>query len=432
MIWAWGQFLDHNITITRNQSGSSPETLPITTPLDDAYPGYTIPFTRSVFQLDSGGVRQQTNGMSSFIDGAGVYGFDSHRAYALRKLDGTGKLKDHPADNGERILPYNVNSLDNESPPGTNPTDFFLAGDVRANEVVFLISLHVLFVREHNRLCEEIIDRTPTLLGNDEVIYQQARRMVSGFIANITYNEFLPAILGKQITGIYNSTVNPTLATEFSTFGYRIGHSMISSEIQIGNNVNNTIAVRDSFFNPSYIQQNGSNAVLFGLTQGLAQNVDGVLVEDLRTFLFGPPSMNMLHDLAALNIQRGRDHGIPGYNTVRQAYGLGTFATFNDIPTSQSNRDKLAAIYESPNFIDPWIGAIVENHVPGAVVGELVSAILTDQFTRLRAGDRFFFENDNALSPADKVAIRNTKLSDVLSRNTSGFTFAIDVFRVPS
>ena len=429
MVWVWGQFLDHCITITDNQEGADAEKLPITTPPDDAYPGFTIPFTRSVFK-NIDGVRQQFNAMSSFIDGTNVYGTTIERAYALRTLDGTGKMKTTIGDNGELLLPYNTEGLPNSSPQGSDPLTFYLAGDVRANEVSTLLGIHTLFVREHNRLCDQIIKNEPGLVGQDEMIYQKARRWVVAFMQNITYNEYLPALLGgKTIQGSYNKDICADMCIEFSTAGFRLGHTMVSSEVQVGSNPSDVVLVRNIFFNPNYVKTNGVDNILFGVTQKLMQNIDNIVVEDLRTFLFGPPEMGMLHDLVALNIQRGRDHGLAGYNAIRASYGLSTFSNFTDIPTSVDIQNKLASLYDSVDDIDPWIGMVIENHLPGEAVGELIHTVLIEQFTRLKLGDRCYFENDPAFTGSEKSQIRMTKLSDILNRNTK-FMFKKDVFHL--
>ena len=111
------------------------------------------------------------------------------RAAALRTNDGTGRLLVSEGD----LLPFNTPGLPNAG--GTGP-ELFLAGDVRANEQVGLAALHTLFVREHNRLAQEMAANDPSLTG--EEIYQEARRIVGALIQVITYNEFLPALLGPN------------------------------------------------------------------------------------------------------------------------------------------------------------------------------------------------------------------------------------------
>lgn len=145
-----------------------------------------------------------------------------------------------------------------------------------------------------------------------------------------------------------------------------------------------------------------------------------------RPVVVAPP-----YDLPALNIQRGRDHGLCGYKTMRECFGLaGVSNDFDTIPTTPERRRALSQLYDRPDDIDPWVGALVETHAPGAVVGPLVKAILVEQFDRLRHGDRFWFENDHALSVDEKAAIKRTKLADVLRRNATG-DFPDDAFRVP-
>jgi hypothetical protein len=55
--------------------------------------------------------------------------------------------------------------------------------------------------------------------------------------------------------------------------------------------------------------------------------------------------------------------------------------------------DALQEVYGSVNNIDLWVGCLAEDHADGASVGPLVSAIVSDQFERLRDGDRFWYEN---------------------------------------
>lgn len=129
------------------------------------------------------------NQITHFIDASNVYGSDDVRAAALRTNDGTGRLLVSAGD----LLPFNSPGLPNAG--GTGP-ELFLAGDVRANEQVGLTAMHALFVREHNRLAAEIAGSSPELTG--EEIYQEARRFVGALMQSITYNEFLPALLGAN------------------------------------------------------------------------------------------------------------------------------------------------------------------------------------------------------------------------------------------
>ena len=95
-------------------------------------------------------------------------------------------------------------------------------------------------------------------------------------------------------------------------------------------------------------------------------------------------------DLVALNIQRGRDHGIPGYNAFRELCGLKKvehFDYFGDyIPPKIVERMKL--IYDSVDDVDLFIGGVSESPVPGSLLGPTFQCIIGDQFLRLQHGDR--------------------------------------------
>src|SRR5262249_39121370 len=158
-----------------------------------------------------------------YIDASMVYGSDPARAAALRTFEG-GKLK--TSANGQ-LLPLNTDGLPNADPFRLGAR-LFLAGDVRANEQADPTVVHTLFVPEHNRLADRIPDRYPGL--NDEQVYQVARRLVGAEMQVITYEEYLPAVLGFDYApdpedAVYNPAVNASITNSFAHAAFRFGHS---------------------------------------------------------------------------------------------------------------------------------------------------------------------------------------------------------------
>jgi len=145
----------------------------------------------------------------------------------------------------------------------------------------------------------------------------------------------------------------------------------------------------------------------------------------VRNFLFGPPGAGGL-DLAALNIQRGRDHGLADYNTMRAAYGLPKVTRFSQITSDAALAAQLEATYGQVNNVDAWIGGLAEDHVAGGSVGPLFTKVIVDQFTRLRAGDRLYFEA--WMSRSDVAAIKRTSLASIITSNTALTTVQRNVF----
>jgi hypothetical protein len=433
LIWQWGQFIDHDIDLTREGDGESFNVLvPSGDPMFDplATGDAEIGLVRSASSEASGtGIdnpRQQVNDITAFIDGSMIYGSDVQRAKALRLLS-SGRLK---TSEGE-LLPFNELGLANAGGTGDS---LFLAGDIRANEQVGLTSMHTLWVREHNRIADAIAAQDHE--ASDESIYQQARAMVIGEIQVITFNEYLPAVLGQSAIATYSgydATVDPSISNLFATAVYRYGHTQLSSELLRLNNDGSEIdsgnlALRDAFFNPGELLAEGIDPILKGLATGVAQAIDTYIVDDVRNFLFGPPGSGGF-DLASLNIQRGRDHGLADYNTVRAAVGLRRAASFADITADVDLQSRLELAYKSVDAIDVWVGALAEDHVPGASVGELLRKTISDQFTAIRDGDRFWYEN--TFSGTELNNIRQTQLSDVIQRNTELTTIQPNAFLIP-
>ena len=273
--------------------------------------------------------------------------------------------------------------------------------------------MHTLLVREHNRLVDDIATSHATELATmtaseqDEFLYQSARKIVGAQVQAITYNEYLPA-LGVSLSSYsgYDDTIDPTINNEFSTAGFRLGHSQISGVVNRFNPDGTTHAAGNlnlfqAFFNPNAFLETDVDAIYRGLASNVQQKTDAQVHADLRNLLFGPPSAGPFlngTDLVALNVQRGRDHGLGSYNDTRVAYGLSAVTSFADITSDVDVQQALASVYGNVGSIDLWVGMLAEQHSVGMSVGELTEAILAEQFQRLRDGDRFYYANDTAFA----------------------------------
>jgi hypothetical protein len=441
-IYAWGQFLDHDLDLTTNGVGTQHVAANIPVPNDPNDPFFqngatVIFFNRSEFDpatgTDTSNPRQQVNNITAWLDGSVIYGSDARTADALRSHVG-GRLKTSPGD----LLPFNNTTYFpniHDAATASDPTasfniandahivpnsQLFMAGDIRVNENIELTAVQTLFMREHNRIADEIHAQNPGL--TDEQVYQEARAIVIAEEQVITFQEWLPALLGPNAIapyGGYDPAVNPGIANEFSTAAFRVGHTLLAPDVQFLNPDGTTkfpaVSLANAFFNPPKIVQNGVDPIIKYLGTDNAQEVDNKIVPELQNFLFGPPGAGGL-DLASLNIQRGRDHGIAGYNTVRAAYGLPQVDSFEDITSNTVVQAKLKQMYGNVNNIDLWVGGLAEDHVAGGSVGLLFTRIIADQFMRIRDGDRLWYQN--LYSGAALDALQNVSLAQIVSRNT--------------
>ncbi|WP_417738847.1 peroxidase family protein [Rosistilla oblonga] len=410
-LYVWGQFIDHDIDLSLSQEDG--ETFDIAVPAGDPYfdpsgtGDVTIGLSRSVYDLTTGtsvdNPREQVNAITAYIDGSQVYGSDQETADGLRSFEG-GRLV--ITDDG--LLPLDESGM-------------VIAGDIRASENISLTAIQTLFAREHNRLADEISAADPDL--TDEEIYQQARAIVIAEIQSITYNEFLPALLGNNAIDSYDgydASVNPSIANEFSTAAFRFGHSTLNDDIEFFDNdgleVRDEISLTEAFFNPSLLEETGIDSILKYDASSQSMQIDLEVVDSLRNFLFGPPGAGGF-DLVSLNIQRGRDHGLADYNSTRVAYGLDPVESFADITSDVELQGKLESLYGDVNNIDLWVGLLAEDHVRGASVGETHQAIISDQFERIRDGDRFWYEN--VFEGRELKELQQTTLADIIERNTN-------------
>ncbi|RSM86590.1 peroxidase [Kibdelosporangium aridum] len=522
--FAWGQFMDHTFGLRQEAGG---ENAPIRFNGNDPLEQFTndlgsIGFVRTPAAPGTGTgnvVRQQINTVSSYIDGFSVYGGTPQRLEWLREGPVDGNMANNSGrlllDNG--LLPRrdargNVNAAPPMDAAGhlrPNPGRAMVAGDVRANENWGLTATHTLFALEHNR----IVNRLPNTLSQQEK-FEIARRVVGAQQQYITYNEFLPA-LGVTLSPYrgYNRNVNSALSNEFAVVGYR-AHSMIHGELEPiaaadqyteeqleqfeaagieveheGDEIALVVPLNIAFFNPDLMAKVGIGPVLKGLGGEAQYKNDEQIDNQLRSVLFQipvpgnpdcldgpelPKCFRGVSDLGAIDIARGRDHGLPLYNDLRRAYGLAPKTSFTAITgesTSQFPRDpeidpanpnndpdimdftrlsdirgrdillgspaadshgvsgvrrstlaaRLSATHGgNVSNLDAFTGMIAERHLPGKEFGELQHAIWRKQFETLRDGDRFFYLNDPALGEIERrygITYRQT-LGQIIRTNT--------------
>jgi len=450
-VWLFGQFIDHDISMVDVNTESNPVIMEV--PSDDEHFGQDDELSAyRDNEIENTGTqgkpRQFANAVTSFIDGSMIYGSTVQRASWLRTFE-NGKLwvsKNGPAGT-EDLLPWNTTTkeygggsfIDNNAPAMTagGNSKYFVCGDERANENPQLLSLHTVFVREHNRLCDELIETYPE--WTDEQLYQRARKMIGAYLQSITFNEWLPA------TGInipeyrgYQEKDTVGVMNVFSAAAFKIGHTMIDSEIIRMDNEGEIIPAGNLSFSEGYYQpleifnSLGIEPYLKGMGTQVMQEMDCKMVDDLRNFLNDGQNRGL--DMAAFNIFRGRDRGLADYNTLRDDFGLAPLNAFDNLTDRSEDVEIIKELYQGDiNKIDAWVGMLSEQHVSEkAIFGELVMTILYEQFRLLRDGDRFYFENDPAFTEEQISTIKNTSLHDILMRNTSINLMQSNVFSAMS
>ena len=292
-----------------------------------------------------------------------------------------------------------------------------LVGDVRGDENIALHSLHTVWVREHNRIANQLKVLNSGL--QEEELFQLARKINIAQFQHIVYTEFIPHITTLPSWFGYNQNINPSIANAFSTAAYRFGHGLIPNFFaQLDNNydqVRPPLKLQDVFLNREPIDDFGIEPIMFGLLGDQSNNIDTAFSDSVSRHLFVPPGQSGHMDLTAFNIQRGRDHGLPTYGEWRKFCGLSEPTDWSDLDTIMFTGagSQFKSVYETsshpdlkPKDIDLFVAGIAEKHVGNLQVGPTFACIIRNQFQRLRIGDRFYYENPGQFTSAQLTAIK--------------------------
>lgn len=310
---------------------------------------------------------------------------------------------------------------------------------IRANEQPTLLCMHTLWAREHNQVCDELGELFPE--WEDEQLYQTARAIVISEYQSIVYSEWLSILFGPGEADpndySYSDSVDPSIEAFFSTVSFRFGHSMVPTFLwRLGKDGSQILLpLREGFFKPSLVENNGIDDFLRGASLHVAMEVDSKAVDEIRNFLFNEEADTPEMDLITLNIQRGRDMGIPSYNQARDAYGLKVLTSFDEISSNEFVWKTIEQIYEGDiDKVDAFVGGLAEDKFGGSELGELFFTANKDQFIRMRDGDRFFYKGlqwDDILleryGRLQDILDDKVRLADVITRNTEVTNFEMSM-----
>lgn len=474
MVMQWGQFLDHDLDhAIPSISSESWDGIDCKKSCDYAAPCYPIDippgdpriknrrcidFVRSSAICGSGMTsvffdaiqpREQINQLTSFIDTSQVYGFTDAVSEDLRDLtNDLGRLREGPRFPGRKaLLPYTGGpGMDCRRDLSESNINCFVAGDIRANEQVGLLAMHTIWMREHNRIADEL--RKLNSQWDGDKLYHESRKIVGAMAQHITYAHWLPLILGPEGMDMlgkykgYDPAVNPSISNVFATAALRFGHSLINPVLHRLNSSFQTIPeghlpLHKAFFSPwRVVDEGGVDPLMRGLftVPAKLKKPDQNLNTELTEQLFKVAHAVAL-DLAAINIHRSRDHAIPGYLDFRRFCNMSEVDNFDDLQYEISDdkvRRKLRELYGHPGNIDVWVGGILEDQVSGGKVGPLFRCLLLEQFRKLRDGDRFYYENPSTFKPEQLTQIKQASLARILCDNGDDIKeITNDVFLLP-
>ncbi|KAG0415140.1 hypothetical protein HPB47_007693 [Ixodes persulcatus] len=413
MLMQFGQFMDHDVALApleahpgeiRNLGNPNnpidcctperwvlPECYSIAVPEGDEFFGALgqtcLNMPRSAPCSCKLGYREQQDALTSYLDLSQVYGSSTEDTLRLRLGQG-GETAPGPQP-PTRIM---CSSGD----PTARPVH---AGDERVNEHPALACLHTVWLRQHNKVARELAQLNS--LWDDERLFQEARRIVGAQWQHISYSEWMLVVLGPdamaryQLTPTgrsrYSPTVDASLINEFASAAFRLGHTLIDG-------VFNRRLLSHSWMSSANLTSSPCTPPRSFVTIGVSQHL-----YRLRNESYGL-------DLIALNLQRGREHGLRPYVDYLTYCTGHVVNSFDDllryIPAKVVNQ--YISLYEDVTDIDLFTGGVSETSVPGGLVGPTFACILGETFNKLKFGDRFYYEHEGqagSFAPGKSTAL---------------------------
>ncbi|CAB3404180.1 unnamed protein product [Caenorhabditis bovis] len=376
-----------------------------------------IPHARSIIAPREScklGPREQGNFASAYLDASFIYGSSLEKTKQLRtfrngQLRTAGSVGELPA-------------IDSTLQCQAAHSRCALSGTDQVNILPGIAALHTVFIRHHNRLTD--ILRTMNRHWTDDKLFEEARKIVSAQIQHITYNEFLPILIGNENMKNYGLSLRSA--------GFDSNYEM-SLEATVFNEFAVTIPyyfwallpadrLFTDFNNPGRIYEQGPVPTIRHLLSSSILKPSLRVNDEIKNgFLKDNTEIGL--DLISIALKQGRDHGIPGYTTIRTSCGLGRISSFSDlhdILLPEVKFEHLSAVYQRVEDIDLLIGVLAEKPLKGSLVGPTIACIIGKQMQRAKRADRFWYENyfaESGFTESQLMEIRNTKLAEIICSN---------------
>jgi peroxidase len=338
------------------------------------------------------------NRATSYFDLSMIYGDQESELRKIRLYQG-GKL---------RLSKNNVFPVDSSGK--------LLNSMIRWNIVPIGCIWPGVFSKNHNQLAERLTQLNPS--WNDETLFQEARRInIATWQSNIITGKFIKNILNSTISEKYSPDRKTSTFIEFSSSQRGVGHSHLPSYFSL---------LSENGTTRSYLQMD-----TVGRSDLVETAFDDALRGNLNNLVNTKQYTSELTDKAgviAVDILRGRDHGIPSYLEIRRKCGLKSdIKTFDDFklifPKTPSNADLLKNMYESPEDVDFYIGGVLDTYENSfqPFVGPTFACVIKENYKNAVAGDIYFYshsENPNPFTKQQIDAIDAFKVNNLLCTNS--------------
>ncbi|XP_015373366.1 PREDICTED: peroxidase-like [Diuraphis noxia] len=388
-----------------------------------------INFNRARTSTSNGCILKPTTFMveaTHFIDGSQIYGSDEEHAADLRSFR-DGRLKSDFYVGQQEFCPQrNWTSKQCD----TLPFICFVAGDSRVNQNLGIALFQNMFLRFHNIVAFHL--HRLNSFWCDEDIYHETRRIVIAVIQHITYTHYLPILIGEYFMYSYgffeqteyDETVNPGTTLEHSTGAFRILHKEIPSVLNfIDKNYFNCspVLLTDWMNKPDLLPlPNNFDNLLRGFQETPTREEQPSYNTLISNCLFQQATPKFSgSDLLSVDIQRGRDTGMPPYNKMRSVCGIPEATEFDDLIDLIAYEDiqKLKNLYSCVDDIDFIVGALLEIPAEGSKIGLTSRCIIADNFYRQKIGDRFFYDilgQPGSFTPEQIHTLKNVNFGSVI------------------